>query len=405
MTCRVLVCDDEPQVAREWMAEIRLVLPSDAYELQDVPSNDEIRDAIHVLLRRRTALREDKQQPKEACLFDQADVLVIDYDLLHVDENNTRYTGEGVARLARVFSTCGILVVLNQYSEAQFDLGLRGHMESFADLNVDGGLIGQTGLWRQGPWTDLRPWHWPVLFEAAGRFERRVQTLSASAVFGQAIVATLGMTAADASRLSDTAFGFLAPKAERYEQLAETTFRDFIKGNSAALDTRDGEALVERDPDGSARIAASRIAKWLEREVLGPQDVLVDVPHLLQRCPYLLAGDMQDLDAWNNAVLHGGQSLKDAVPADAWFEDSSWLGHPALWWQRLESSDVIRRARTDFDFSTVPEFVFMEDVSRFGPIEEATEFRAGFHNSFDRRYIRNIDGIRYSPQRRLAFGG
>ena len=62
---------------------------------------------------------------KDHCLFDGANVLILDYDLYHVDEENTRYTGEGVAHLARVHSECGLIVVLNQFMEAQFDLSLR----------------------------------------------------------------------------------------------------------------------------------------------------------------------------------------------------------------------------------------------------------------------------------------
>ena len=405
MSCRVVVCDDEPGVAEEWLREIGEVLPNGIYDLRPVPSNEHIKDAIQVLLRRRAALREKLARPDEKCLFDGADILVIDYDLLHVDDTNTRYTGEGVARLARVFSECGVIVVLNQYLEAQFDLGLRGHMESFADLNVEGDLIGRQGLWREGPWDDFRPWHWPLLSEAAEKFKKRVAFLTDPAHLNSPVVEVLKMDVADAGRLSDTAFGFLAPAATSFEVLSRTTFADFIRGNSAAVDTRDGDALIDRDPAGCARIAASRVAKWLEREVLGPQDVLVDVPHLLQRCPFLLNGDVSDLASWNRAVLQAHEQVKTLVPADAWFDAGDWLNQPALWWRRVEAAEAIRDSRAKFDFATAPEFVFLEDASSFGSLDQATEFRAGFHNSYDRRYIRVFDGIRYAPQRRLAFGG
>jgi hypothetical protein len=107
MTCRVLVCDDEPKVATEWLAEIEQALPAGAYDLRPVPSSNDIKGAIQALLRRRVTIMEPGPGPQERCLFDEADVLVIDYDLVHVDENNTRYTGEEVARLARAFSDVG----------------------------------------------------------------------------------------------------------------------------------------------------------------------------------------------------------------------------------------------------------------------------------------------------------
>ncbi|CAO3417864.1 hypothetical protein [Azospirillum doebereinerae] len=405
MTFRVLICDDEPEVAKDQLAEIADAVPDGRYTLDPVPGNEEIKDAIQVLLRRRAALRDGRPYAKEDCLFDKADVLVIDYDLLHVDDQNTRYTGEGVARLARVFSECGVIVVLNQYIEAQFDLGLRGHIESFADLNVDGELVGREGLWRAGPWTDFRPWHWPVLAEAAADFRKRAEFLSAPDMLQKPILETLGMSASDAGRLSDTAFGFLAPGAGNFDDLAHTTFSDFIRNNSVAVDTRDGSALVERDPQGCARIAASRIGKWLDREVLGPQDVLVDVPHLLLRCPFLLKGDITNLEAWNVAVLAGREACNDLVPDDAWFAPSHWSTRPLLWWARVEASSSVREARANFDYSVLPDFVFLEDGSRFGKLEEATEFRAGFHNAYDRRFVANVRGIRYAPQRRLTFGG
>ena len=56
------------------------------------------------------------------------------------------------------------------------------------------------------------------------------------------------------------------------------------------------------------------------------------------------------------------------------------------------------------DFASVPPFVFAEDRSAFVHLSDAVEFRAGFHNAFDRRFIVPEEGIRYAPQRRLAFG-
>jgi hypothetical protein len=400
MTCRVIVCDDEPEIAKQWVADIGEALPDGKYDLAGVPSKEEIKEAIQVLLKRRRGAA-----AAERCLFDYADVLVLDYDLYHVDEENTRYTGEGVARLVRVHSECAVIVVLNQFMDAQFDLGMRGHIDSFADLNLDGDLVGAGGLWNEGPWTEFRPWIWPVLHDSATRFRAREAALILPDALHRPIVELMGMKISDAGRLSDTAFGFVAPDARDYDSLAKKTFADFIAGKSSGIEGEGGSSLLNADPAACARIASSRIAKWLEREVLGPQDVLVDVPHLLQRCPYLLAGDISDLNTWNAALFDGKKAIGKIIPADAWFGAENWLGQPVLWWPRVEALEEVREARGTFDFAKAPDFVFMEDASCFGTLADATEFRAGFHNSYDRRYLKKFENIRYAPQRRLAFGG
>ncbi len=404
MTCSVLVCDDEPTSADEWLENISAALPGETYNLLPRPSPESISAAIRMLLSRREALRDKHARPEGSCLFDGVDVLIVDYDLLHIDEANTRHTGEGVARLARAFSTAGVIVVLNQYAEAQFDLSLRGHIESHADLNVDGRLVGHLGLWRCGPWEQFRPWHWPVLVDAVISFRSRAANLASNANLSHPISEALGMFPPDGARLSDTAFGFLAPGAESFDALAQTTFEGFIRANSAAVDTRDADELLTHDPEACARIAACRVAKWLEREVLGPQDVLIDIPHLIQRCPFLLRGDIQDLETWNRAVFGGAEHVSPLVPKEAWFSAENWLSRPALWWRRIEAAEIIREARNKFDFAQAPDFVFVEDASKFVPLSDAVEFRAGFHNAFDRRFVRKFPDIRYAPQRRFAFG-
>ncbi|MDR6530261.1 hypothetical protein J2800_000997 [Caulobacter rhizosphaerae] len=399
MTCTVLVCDDEPTLAAEWIQRICDIAPASAYAIRPAPGNEQIAEGVKVLLKRRHAARQGAARPADPCLFDGVDILVVDYDLLHVDEDNARYTGEGVARLARSFADCAIVVVLNQFPEAQFDLSLRGHLISHADLNIDVELLGTDGLWRPRPWKDFRPWSWQVLSESVARQRDRTEVIAND--LDAKVVDILGMTAADAARLSDSAFGFLAPAAGDFAALATQSFRGFVEH---ASDGRDAIALLERDPRAAAALAAARISKWLEREVLGPQDVLVDIPHLLQRYPFLVAGDVTDIDAWN-AAMEDEAALRARLPDGLWFDAPNWLSRPALWWRRLETDADIRKQRLEFDFSRVPDIAFLEDVSSFCPIEAARDFRAGFHNSFDRRFAKVVDGIRYAPQRRLAFGG
>jgi hypothetical protein len=41
---------------------------------------------------------------------------------------------------------------MNQFKGPQFDLGMRGHRDSFADVNIDANLVGRASLWE-----DLTP--------------------------------------------------------------------------------------------------------------------------------------------------------------------------------------------------------------------------------------------------------
>lgn len=400
MTSRVLICDDEAALSADWVRRVRDVAPADRFEVLDAPTNEAIRDGVRTLIKRRNASRDGQAKPAGNCLFDGVDVLVVDYDLLHVDEENARYTGEGVARLARTFADCRIIIVLNQYPEAQFDLSLRGHLVSHGDLNLDAGLLDNAGLWTSPPWDGFRPWAWETADRSVDRRKAQIAALAGGGL-KQSIVATLGMTAEDATRLSDGAFGFIAPDAGNFTALSEQTFEAFL---ATTTEGRDAHALVADDPTAAAQFAAARIGKWLERELLGPQDVLVDIPHLLQRFPFLVPGDLSDPAAWN-AAIHDEAALKAVVPENAWFAAKDWLSRPAVWWRRVEADADIRKRRSEFDFTKAPDLAFLEDVSSFCPTDDATEFRAGFHNAYDRRFAKVVDGVRYAPQRRFAFGG
>lgn len=405
MPCKVLVCDDDPDLAAVWMAEIKKVTATADYDLLPVPSADALADAFADLLQRRARVRAGQPHGGEGGLFDDADIVIIDYDLIHIEDSGTRHTGEGIARLARAFSTCGIIVILNQFPEAQFDLSLRGHVASHGDLNLDADLVARPGLWTNGPWNDFRPWQWPVLSNAAERLRKRAAKLAVDGALDQPILATLGLSPDDAVRISDTAFGFIAASAPDADALAAHTFRQFLVANSSAADPKDAECLLAVDPGACARIAAARVAKWLERDLLAPQDVLVDAPHALQRFPFLMRPEhLGDLDAWNAVAAGDLTPLRDdLVPNEAWFAMKDWLGCPTLYWRRLDQAQSLGALRMEFDYSDVPDFVFLEDASRFAARDGAVEFRAGFHNEYDRRYAKRYEGIKYAPQRRFAF--
>lgn len=399
MTINVLICDDETDRGNDWREEVVSATDGLDVSISTNPTSDEIKEAIKVLLARRHEINPNRDGE---CIFDAADVLIVDYDLIHIDEHNTRHTGESVARLARAWSKCGVIVVLNQYLDSQFDLGMRGHIESIADLNIDADLVGTAGLWRSGPCEGFRPFAWPTLLEAVERHRYLSDKLENQ--LAEPILPTLGFTATDARRLSDTAYGFLNPTATQIDALMHTTFVEFAKRNSLITRHEDISTFVESHPKTISSIVVSRITKWLKREVIGPQDVVVDIPHLVDRFPFVLGNRVNDINAWNNAVYGGVGSLEDFVRTSKAEILSQWLGRDVVWLARFEMDENVNTARSQFDFSTVPDLVFAEDTSKFILRESATEFRAAFHNTHDRRHVAKLPSVTYAPQRRFAFG-
>ena len=106
-----------------------------------------LRDAkeeVELLERRRRSARTGDHPDEGNSSFDDADILIVDYDLTASGEQQggPAETGERVAYLARCYSKCGTIVALNQYNvTATFDLSLIGHISSFADINISGDQI------------------------------------------------------------------------------------------------------------------------------------------------------------------------------------------------------------------------------------------------------------------------
>jgi hypothetical protein len=177
---QLLVCDDVEGTARQRSKRLQALKPvADTFEIRPLLPR-EVREAVSGLEDRRRSAREEKPAKLKwgKHPFDETAILVVDYDLLDL-EKEAYITGENVAYLARCYSGCSLIIALNQFGTKRtnwFDLTLRGHPESYADLNLGSDQIDKLGLWRQ-PWKGFRPWHWPLLPTAADAFERRVSTL------------------------------------------------------------------------------------------------------------------------------------------------------------------------------------------------------------------------------------
>lgn len=389
-------------MAEEWVASISDVAP-DGYEVTRLES---AKDAISRLLMRKLAIKDGGDLGSIDSEFDDIDILVVDYDLVHLDGDGSRTTGEGVARLARNFSNCGVAVVMNQFKGTQFDLGMRGHLESHADLNIDAELIGTPSLWKTvSPAAGtLNPTTWTPL-ESILASGRSLKELLGKSKFDQQILPSLGLDEDALVELSDTAYGFLNVEAETSEQLLKTTLEHFLKRN---LDEDVYQPLADASPEFLFGFASFRLRKWLERAVLRPMDVLIDIPHLIDRLPFLIDADKADVtqsESWTAACLNPNELLKwDAI--DKFFNPaaSAVLGKQVFNWYLVSENDEIGDLQDKFLQNDAEKFHLVEDTSRFVPVDSLTRFRADFHNFGDRRAIEKIPGISYGPQRRMRFG-
>jgi hypothetical protein len=374
----ILICDDVPSVREGWKKTLEKI-PLVKREFEVNILGDQFRDALKGLEQRRRDARntQAKASSWQRNIFDSASILIVDYDLL--DFNKEDYiTGESVAYLARCYSRCGLIIALNQFGDNSFDLTLRCNPNSYADLNLGSKQLENVGLWRE-PWKGFRPWHWPTLPAALEAFNRRVKELKGS--LDKSILSYLGFKKEFSEALPRSTREFLG-SGDKPETMK---FRQFVQESGNALRRKDYAA----DDESIARIAAARIAKWLERLVLAGQDVLVDAPHLVTRFPSLLSGSRGRLETWNKTTsLSGLKSLGSQYSqmAEFRFKKDHWLSRPAWFWKALSNLEEIAEVTDPWSTETSG-FVFCEDISQFLPREEAQEFVADLDSPFVRRFV------------------
>jgi hypothetical protein len=300
-------------------------------------------------------------------------------------------------------------VGLNRYDrENAFDLSLRGHPESYADVNLSADQLDNPGLWRP-PWTGFRPWYWPLLPAAVAAFERRAARVRRH--LDDKILAFLGFTPETVSILPRSTIEYLGSG----KSPEDTTFRNFVEKSVMGLRPKD-----KVDETHMARVAAARVGKWLERVVLPGQEILVDAPHLALRFPSLLRGDIKRSRTWDaSASLPPSESLwskkgqlREKIQSRR-FQQQDWLSRPAWFWNELSKLEEIEEIKNPWSAER-PDFVFCEDVSRFLPRQKAREFVADLASPFVRRSVVDpgscsdhklaeaLRGVNYRPEVRFS---
>lgn len=395
---KILIYDDEDEQTARFENILKQTLKKAGRD-EDfaIETLNDLRPTIKALQHKQIELRETGKCPDEITPLDEASIFIIDYDLLKSDAGGL-LTGEIVAYIARAFSKCKLIVGLNQYGHNSFDLTLRGHPESFADLNLGVDQLGNLDLWR-GDWGDFRrgfrPWYWPNLSDFLDNFDKKVKDVREN--LDKSICEVLKFDSESFRLLPREIVQFIGKEKEP----VETTFREFVRHSGNGLRPKDKDISDEKV---LARVGAARISKWLERLVLPEQDILVDAPHLISRYPSLIAEGGKKINAWNRTaqlVDYDELGLDAGLIESYRFDKDYWISRPVWFWDTLRECNKIKEVREPW-LTTKPNWVFCEDASRFYNRKECREFFADTNSPFARRFAKDFKRIDYRPRVRFS---
>lgn len=284
---------------------------------------------------------------------------------------------------------------VNHYGHNTFDLTLRGHLESFADLNVGQEQLGNPNLWGEVA-PGFHPWHWPALPSYLDNFEKRVSDVENSLAQNQEDDARIS----EALNIPSNIFEFLPRTIGEFlgRNPAEVTFRQFVTESGNGLKYKDVANSHDVSREVLARVGAARISKWLERSILSGQDILVDAPHLVARYPSLMTGDVAAIETWNEtARLDNCEALGLSDVLEPFrLKRDHWLSRPAWFWNDVRECETIAEVREPWKFEK-PKWVFCEDTSRFYDGSDYREFVAAVESPYARRFVRCFADVEYQP--------
>ena len=417
---KILICDDNEDTG---VATQHAIEDATSHEVE-LLWGDDLKAAIKDLFEHARSMLQYPRPatPKPPCdtsTFGRSfDIAVLDNNLSGLQIAGARHTAESIAGYVRAFGNIPYLVSLNKNPQVDFDLRyLVGDYQTQADLAVNDVHLSNPGLWTGDPKDAVDgflPWYWPTLNDAPNR--RREQVRFVGEHLQRRILETMYFPSTVADYLSRHAKGALSPETEHVESV---TFLDFFRTSCRSLpNPPDREGLAEATSsselarDIAGRVIAGEMDRWVRRDLMGGQDVLVDIPHLLMRMPFLLGPGGSELSIWNEAVnatkepyglcediysthLHGAK-----------FRHDDWTKGPCFWWRDLKANAELSRMFYQAEVLWV-DVVFCEDSSRFVDVSGdgdpgVMEFAAEFEGSWSRRHIAGIPGKHYSPQSRLA---
>lgn len=425
---KILVCDDEQKRCDQIAESIRQAGLPNPNQLVGTKFTSELK----VLFKNVKACLENPfaYKPGSKLAFDDVDVVIIDNNLALLEVEGTRLTAESIVGYVRAFTTAPYIVSLNKNPDVDFDLRyLVGDYSTRADLALNTEHLMNPGLWSgeiAKATKGFLPWYWPRLSTVADR--RRAQIKFAKQHLDDAIMAVLGFDDDAIGFLSPHARGALSPEARTDGssgngiQFKQLTFRQVFMARDRSIPAQsERERLVTGEKDGNAeireiiaRVVAADIDLWFRRDVVGPQEPLVDVPHLLMRFPFLLGKRANDIGEWKrsasaSAAPYGFEKrLYEEHLEKRKFSHEMWVPSTCFWWPKLKADAKLNEFFSQAKEGNWADAVFCEDRSNFlerlpkDSVLLPIEFPVEFEGSWGRRYISRIDGVRYAPRSRLA---
>lgn len=366
--------------------------------------------------------------------FKDYDLLILDFGLTTLPGFDVRLTAEHVAGYIRALTDVPYVVSLNKLGEVDFDLKyLLGDFETKADLALNTKLLGIPGLWSgETKAGEFCPWYWPRLNEAARR--RRAQIGFIKENLDQPILQSLGFPEEVIEQLSLQAIAFLSPDAEDGEEgglrnVRDVTFWQHFRSSNRTL-IRDDRRGLFGGPDGvipptapgsedirtiASRVVAGELDFWFRRDILGPQRLLIDTPHLQGKYKFRPGeGEKASPETWTATAKELKQPFGLAnefydIIAEFQFKqiyggvDFVWTDKPSFWLPQIEYQHQFVEFAENHP-KRQNDLVFCEDTRRFLNQKETKvhRFETALGRGIDVRYIEKIEPFDYSPRSQLA---
>lgn len=422
----VLVCDDDQALCDEIAQNIQEAIGEKPRELVGKDLTDELTEFFKNIKGRLNLDAPENCDALPANPFDES-IVILDNNLTLLEVAGAPLTAESVAGYLRAFTRADYIISLNLNSDVDFDLRyLVGDFSTRADLALNTPYLANRALWT-GKTADAKdgflPWYWPTLNTVVAK--RREQIAFVRDHLDDSVLPSLDFDNTRTRLLSAHALGALSPTAEpegaENDGMSpeEISFSDVFVARDRSLPMRrERENLAkaignEVVRDIIARTVAADIDFWFRRDIVGPQEPLVDLPHLLSRLPFLLGKQAKDLTGWNKCLdvreppFTLNQRLYETHLAPAKYKHDLWVPNACFWWHELKSDEKLDELFFLAEEGDWADVVFCEDQSSFANRESKIgespiEFPAEFESAWGRRYVAHIAGYQYAPRSRLA---
>jgi hypothetical protein len=413
---RILVLDDNPDRAKATVAQVESALSKHSHKFTiSHLSGDELRPIIVDMF---SIYREFLKNGKiERTLF-EAEIAIVDYNLSEIHFEGAIHTADTIIGYARALSNGIYYVALNRNESVDFDLRYAiGDYDSKADASLNFSHLSIPPLWSDDvPSSGFRPWYWPILMHSHDRRRSLISHIGSN--IERSVLATLGLSDLDFEALSLHARGFLESARSKDDErpLSSLTFLDIFLSTGRSISQEDRTKILANLKDGKAtlepilQIVSHEIDVWLRRDLIGGQDVLVDVPHLVERYPFLLGTSVGNNDAWTAITTNSDDALTLLKRGGHWERLESyllpdwhiWSDRPVFKWKGIDSDDELVEQHLRFEWKDSPDIVFAEDTSRFVDRKTASRFNMETETSYPSRYVEVVDGFSYVPRSRLS---